>query len=163
LAVAAVVSVRQSRVAAREANRAQAANAFLIEMFEIPVTDSASHSGLTVRELLQLAENRVSPRLADDPPAAADVDFFLGAGFFWQGAMPKGRTLVARSLERARSAGDLPRQAAALARLSFFSYALNQFDQAWKESLEALRLWNERPSAFTPRQAVGVLHDAAEV
>ncbi|MBI1787956.1 MAG: serine/threonine protein kinase [Acidobacteria bacterium] len=96
----------QARLARREADRAQAANHFLTEIFEIPAKDSSSRRDLTVRELLELAEKRVPPLLGSDPAVAADVDYALGGGLIWQGAMPQARTLLERSLRHARPRGS---------------------------------------------------------
>jgi len=91
---------------------------------------------LTVKELLQLAEKRVTPVLGGDPAVAADVDYALAVGLSWQGAAPQARTLLDRALHHAQKANDVARQAMVTARLGVISYESNQFDQAWKESLE---------------------------
>lgn len=158
---AALFSARQARIAQREADRAMAANRFLTEIFEIPAQDTASRAGLTVRELLELAQERVPPLLGADPAVATDLDSVLGNGFLWQGDIPRARMLTERARNRARQAGDIPRLAASMAKLSYIEYALNQFDAAWKESLEALDLWKRHKSAFTPRQSAEVLNGAA--
>jgi len=161
LAGAALFSVRQAHIAQREAERARAANRFLTEIFEIPIKDSSSHHDLTVRELLDLAEKRVIPLLGADPAVAADVDYVLGGGLLWQGAIPQARHLLTRAVDHARKAEDVPREAAATARLSYVSYAMNQHSQAWTEALAALGLWKSHRSRFTSLQSVGVLHEAA--
>jgi len=161
LAGAALYSAHQAWIAQREADRAQAANRFLTEIFEIPVKDSASRHDLTVRELLELAEKRVTPLLGSDPAVAADVDYVLGGALIWQEALPQARSLLERALRNARKAEDIPRQAAVMARLGWISYVVNQTGPAWKDSLEALELWKRHRKQFAPWQAVGVLHDAA--
>ncbi len=161
LAAAAIFSARQARLAQHEANRAQAANRFLTDLFEIPVRDSATRHDLTVRELLELAEKRVTPALGADAAVAADVDYVLAAGLHWQGAAEQARTLLNRALERSRKANDIPRQALVMALLGSISFESNQPDQAWKEALDALDLWKGHQKDFTSTQAVGVLHDAA--
>lgn len=161
LSGAALFSARQARLAQREADRAQAANQFLTEIFAIPAKDSASRHDLTVRELLELAEKRVIPLLGSDPAVAADVDYVLGAGLIWQGAMPEARKLLDRALGHARKAEDIRRQATVTASQAYNSYAMNQHGRAWSESLAALNLWKGHRSQFTPLQSVGVLHDAA--
>jgi serine/threonine-protein kinase len=160
LSGAALYSARQARLAQREAVRAQAANRFLAEVFQRPMTDSASRHDLTVRELLQLAEKRVRPVLGADPAAAADVEVALAGGLYWQGETRQARALLDRALHHSRAAKDVPRQAQVTASISLSSMASNQFDQAWKEALEALALWKEHADRFSPPLAVGTLHDA---
>lgn len=158
---AAAFSLQQARLAKAEAAHALAANRFLVEIFEIPLKDATSRRDITVRELLQLAELRIPPLLGGDPAVAADVSYVLANGFYWQGDAAKGRALAEQSLHTAEGAGDVPRQALALARASLYSYVLNQFDRASSESQRSISLWNSRPRSFTPYQAATVLHDSA--
>lgn len=160
LSAAALFSARQARFAQREAARAQVANRFLTEIFEAPATDAGSRRDLTVRELLELAEKRVTSVLGADPVVAADLDMALALGLTWQEDTQKARTLLERALHNSLKADDVARRALIMARISALSYASNQFDQAWKEALEALALWKNNSDKFTPPQAAGTLHDA---
>ena len=121
MAAATGFSIWEARIARQQAQRAQAANQFLATVFQIPFVDSASRYDMTVRQLLELAEVRVKPVLGADPAIATDVDLVLGRGFESQQANTEARSLFERALERARSTGDVPRQAAATSWLAPFS------------------------------------------
>jgi eukaryotic-like serine/threonine-protein kinase len=160
LAAATVFSLRQAASVRREADRAEAANRFLTDIFSMQARDPRSDSELTVRELLALAELRVTPLLGADPPMAADMDYVLGHGFFSQGDLPKARSVLERTLQRARQGNDIPRQASAIATLSMITYSEGRFDRARKEAQESLTLFERNPSAFAPPRAVALLFEA---
>jgi tetratricopeptide (TPR) repeat protein len=163
MAGATVFSIRQARIAQRETGRAQAANQFLTTVFRIPFSDPASHHDMTVRELLELAEKRVTPALGRDPAIATDVDFVLGGGLVAQQARDEARALFQRALVRARQAGDIPRQSIALSWLAFESYQTGNNTLAWTQALESLRLWQSFSRNFTAQQAVLVLTQSGQL
>ncbi len=157
MAGAAIFSIREARVARREAERAQAANRFLGTVFEVPFIDSSARYDMTVRQLLELAEQRVKPVLGGDPATAVDVDLVLGRGFESQQAHAQASALFERALQTARSSSDVPREAEALSRLASVSYESSNTSQAWSQALDSLALWKGARAKFSPQQAVEVL------
>ena len=162
LAGATVFSLREARLAQKQADRAQASNQFLTTLFQVPFVDTASRHDMTVKELLELAGQRVSAVLGQDPASATDADFVLGAGLESQEAHAEARALFERALERSRQAGDLPRQSAAMSWLALVSYQTGDAPRAWTQALEALALWKRSPRSFTPQQAVFVLGQSGQ-
>ena len=156
-------SIRQARAARADALRAKASNQFLTDLFQLPFLDADSHHDMTVRELLELAEKRVTPALGGLPEIATDVDMVLGKGFESQLAREQARALFARALDRARRAGDTPRQVIAISRLASVAYQGNQIDEAWTRALESAELWKRSRSEFTPQQAVEVLATSGQL
>ena len=163
MAAATLFSIWEARVARQQAQRAQAANQFLATVFQIPFVDSASSYDMTVRQLLELAEVRVQPVLGADPTIATDVDLVLGRGFESQQANSEASNLFQRALERARVAGDVPRQAAATSWLASVFYQSSKTPEAWSRALEALGLWKRARGRFTPAQAVEVLAISGQI
>lgn len=159
LTFAAWFSLAQARNAQREAARAQTANQFLTEVFQVAVRDTATRHDLTVRELLELAAERAPAMLEGDPAVAAEVDFSLGSALAWRHALPEASKLFARSIEHARRSGDVAREAKAIAAQAGISYMTNRPGPAWEEALRALRMWKAQPGRFTPSQAVDVLRE----
>ncbi len=158
---AAVYSAGQAREARRAAAGAELQNRFLTSVFTLAGADTASRHDMTVRQLLALAEARISPSLGANPPAAADVETTLAYGYITQNAPAEARVLFERSMLRARTLGDVPREAAALAGLAYVSYVQNRGDEAVRHAQTALTLWREHASDFSPTQAVGTLSSAA--
>lgn len=156
-------SLHQARVARQEAERAQAANQFLATIFRIPFADAASHHDMTVQELLELAEKRVTPALGRDPAVATDVDIVLGSGFQSLEATAHAKALFESARDRARSAGDIPRQAIAISQLASASYQASDIDLAWTQALESLSLWKSHRRDFTPQLAVPLLATAGQI
>ena len=163
MAAATGFSIWEARIARRQAERAQAANQFLATVFQIPFVDSASRYDMTVRQLLQLAQIRVKPVLGADPAIATDVDLVLGRGFESQQANTEASNLFQRALERARVAGDVPRQAAATSWLASVFYQSSKTPEAWSRAQEALGLWKRARGRFTPGQAVEVLAISGQI
>jgi tetratricopeptide (TPR) repeat protein len=160
LAVAAWFSLAQARSARREALRAQTANQFLTEVFQVAVRDTATRHDLTVRELLELAAERAPAMLDGDPAVAAEVDFSLGSALAWRHALPEAGKLFERSIGHARRSGDVAREAKAVAALAGISYMSGRPEQAWDEALRALGMWKTQPGKFPPSQAVDLLREA---
>lgn len=160
LAFAAWFSFAQARNAQREAARAQTANQFLTEVFQVAVRDTATRHDLTVRELLELAAERAPAMLQGDPAVAAEVDFSLGSALVWRHALPEANKLFARSIEHARRAGDVAREAKAIAAIAGLSYVSGRPEQAWDDALRALGMWKRQPRSFSPPQATDVLREA---
>jgi eukaryotic-like serine/threonine-protein kinase len=163
LAGAAAYSAREGSRALREAKRAEAANRFLATVFQTPFADRAAHHDMTVRELLELAEERVKPVLGSDPATATDIDLMLGSGFQSLQSREQAHTLFQRAYERARLAGDTARQAAALSSLATSAYMKSDATEAWKLALESLALWKANRRTFTHWQAVQVLASAGQI
>lgn len=157
----AVYAVYQARAAGLSASRAEAANDFLTSVLTLTGNDAASRDGMTVRELLALAETRVAPTLGADPTVAADVETALALGFTAQSAFPQAEALASRALAHALEAGDVPRQATVRANLAYLQYVTNRTSEAWTEATAALALWKNNRRQFTVKQAVQVLSQAA--
>ena len=156
-------SLRQARAARQEAERAQAANQFLATVFRIPFSDTAAHHDMTVRELLDLAEQRVTPALGRDPVVATDIDLVLGSGFQSLEAAAHAKALFERALERARRAGDIQREASSICQLASVAYQTSDTNQAWSLALQSLNLWKSHRGEFTPQLAVPLLASAGQI
>ncbi len=150
-------SLHEANRARREAARALASNQFLITIFETPFQDMESHHDMTVRELLQLAEKRVTPVLGREPEIATEIELVLGQGFQRQMALDQARTLLQRALQRAKAVHDIPREAEAVSALASVAYESNHFDEAWSRAVESVALWEHARSLFSPDQAAQVL------
>jgi tetratricopeptide (TPR) repeat protein len=157
LSAAGVYSIAQARAARLAASRAEAANSFLTSLFTMSGRDSAARSGMTVRELLTLAEARVAPTLGGDPVVAADIETALGTGFVTQNAFGEAEGLFTRALAHAAASGDVPRQAIARSGRGYVRYVQNRTAEAWADAIAALNQWSEHQGLFNPRQAVDVL------
>lgn len=160
LAGAALYSAGQAREARQSAAGARLQNRFLTSLFTLAGSDSASRHDMTVRQLLALAEARIAPSLGSNPAAAADVEVTLANGYLAQNARAEARALLERSIERARLAGDVPRQASARASLAYVAYTENESDEAIRHAWSALGLWRQHASRFAPSQAVSTLLNA---
>jgi eukaryotic-like serine/threonine-protein kinase len=156
-------SVRQARAARQEAERAQSANQFLATVFRIPFSDAASHHDMTVQELLELAEKRVTPALGQDPAVATDIDIVLGSGFQSLEASAHAKALFERALERARRGGDVQREAIAMSQLASVAYQTSDVNQAWAQALQSLSLWKSHRRDFTPQLSVPLLATAGQI
>ncbi len=163
LAAATAFSIREAQFAQREAARAQSSNQFLTSLFRLPFFDASAHHDMTVRELLDLAARRVTPVLGADPATAADVDLVLGGGLASQQDWPRAKDLFERALARARQSSDLPRQAAAISWLGAVAYDVGDAAGAWKQSLDALHLWEHAPKSFPPEDAAAVLTRSGQI
>lgn len=161
LAGAAVYSGGQARDARRTAAGAELQNRFLTSVFTLAGADTASRHDMTVRQLLALAEARISPSLGANPAAAADIETTLAYGYLAQSAAAEARVLFERSILRAKTLGDVPREATALAGLAYVSYVQNRGDEATRQAQAALTLWRDNASGFLPTQAVATLSSAA--
>ena len=153
-----VGAVRDARTAA---NRATATSQFLTGLFTAEGTDSAGRPGMTVRELLALAESRIGRTVGGDAIVAADVERALGAGFASQRRFHEALGLYERAQARAAAAGDLPREAESRARASYALYALNRPDEAWAEATAALGIWARASRHFSTAQSLNTLVEAA--
>jgi serine/threonine-protein kinase len=145
---AATYSTVQARAARAAAERAQAQNRFLTSLFTLAGNDATSASGMTVRELLALADQRVSPLLTSQPDVAGDVERTLAQGLLAHGALDDAEALAARARGRAADLGDAPREAAARALLSYLRYARSRPAEAMDEARAALRMWREHRASF---------------
>jgi serine/threonine-protein kinase len=161
LAAAAVYSAGQARLAREAEARVRTQNRFLTNLFTLPGADADSSTAMTVRELLALAEARVTPLLGDDAEVAADIESALGRGFVSQQAYDHANVLFDRAVTRAHAIGDVAREAWARGERAYVLYVLNQNDRAATEARAALSLWSEHRDRFTPEQAVGTIRVAA--
>jgi eukaryotic-like serine/threonine-protein kinase len=161
LALAAIYSAGQARMARDAEGRMRTQNRFLTSLFTLTGTDAASTSDMTVRELLALAETRVTPSLGSDLAVAADVEASLGRGFVSQNAFEQALALFERSATHAKAAGDVAREAWARSEQAYALYVLNRNEQAASTAREALALWRDHRDRFTPEQAVGTIRIAA--
>jgi eukaryotic-like serine/threonine-protein kinase len=161
LATAAIYSAGQARLAREAEGRTRTQNRFLASLFTLTGTDAESTSDMTVRELLALAETRVTPSLGSDLAVAADVEASLGRGFVSQNAFEQALALFERSAEHARQIGDVAREGWARADAAYVLYVLNQNERAASEARAALGLWSANEERFTPEQAVGTIRSAA--
>lgn len=161
LAAAAVYSGVQARESARAAERAQAQNRFLTSLLTLAGSDASSATSMTVRQLLTLADERVTPTLAGLPDVAGDIERALAWGRVSQGDFPLAIGLLERARARAVADGDVPREASARAALGYVYYASNRGDDGAAEARTALRLWRESAPRFSLDLATGTLLNAA--
>lgn len=162
LAAAAAYSLVQARASRAAAERAQAQNRFLTSLFTLAGTDATSESGMTVRQLLELADARVSPLLTGQPDVAGDVERTLAQGFVSQSAIDQASRLVERARIRAVENGDRPREAAARALIAYLHYVRSRPAEATGEARAALGLWRVHESAFDPDLAAYTLATASQ-
>jgi tetratricopeptide (TPR) repeat protein len=141
--------------------RVRAQYQFLSSLFTLGGSDAASTAGMTVRDLLALAERRVAPSLGADLGVAADVDTVLGRGFVSQNDFESAREVFERAVGRARVIGDVAREAGARAELAYVEYILNRNDRADLQARSALGLWRDHHGEFRPEQATATLRKAA--
>jgi eukaryotic-like serine/threonine-protein kinase len=160
LATAAVYSTVQARSARQAASRLEVQNRFLASVFTLAGADGASRAGMTVRELLALAEQRIAPTLGARMEVAADVELALARGYVSQGAFDQARRLLDGVVARASTAGDVPREAASRAMLAYVAYVGNDNLRALAEARAALAAWRAAPGRFTPAQAATMLSTA---
>jgi serine/threonine-protein kinase len=157
LVTAAAYSALQARDSARAAERTQAQNRFLTSLLTLAGTDATSATSMTVRQLLALADERVTPTLAALPDVAGDIERAIGWGLASQSDFAAAIGLFERARSRAAAAGDVPRQASAGAALSYAFYASGRAQDAAAEARLALRLWHDGPTAFSPDLATATL------
>lgn len=157
LAAAAAYSLAQARVSRAAAERAQAQNRFLASLFTLAGNDARSQSAMTVGQLLDLADLRVSPILTSQPDVAGDVERTLAQGQIAQSAFPRAQELAERARARAVAMHDVPREAAARALLSYIHYVQGRTTEAVGEARAALSTWQSNPKAFEPDLAVYTL------
>ncbi|MEZ5291685.1 MAG: serine/threonine-protein kinase [Vicinamibacterales bacterium] len=160
LAGATAYSLVQARASARAAERAQAQNRFLTSVFTLAGNDATSASSMTVRQLLDLADARVTPTLAALPDVAGDVERALGQGMLAQSDFAAAAALFDRARERAAKEGDRPREAAALAGNAYTQFALGRGAEAATAARTALAMWQEAPERFSTDLAVATLMTA---
>ncbi len=161
LAVAAVYSAGQARDARAQASRAEAQNQFLTSVFTLAGNDATSQHDMTVRQLLVLANERVSPELSDLPDVAVEVDLTLAQGFLTQGASLEAASTVERARDCAVAAHDIPREALARAMFSYIYYLRNDSSFAVAEARRALSLWRTHRGTFSRKLATTTLGTAA--
>ena len=161
LAAAALYSAGQARASAFAAERAEAQGRVLARMLTLAGNDATTTTGMSVRDLLKLSDERIVPTLSGLPDVAGDVELVLGQAWMGQNDFTAAQALFDRSLQRAIAQGDLPRQAAARAQQSYVLYVMSRTDDALREARSALQLWREHGEAFSPTAAVVTLQQAA--
>lgn len=162
LAAAAAYSLAQARASRAAAERALAQNRFLASLFTLAGNDATSKTAMTVKQLLALADRRVSPLLTAQPDVASDVDRTLAQGMISQADYDQARTLTERALARALETKDVAREAAARAELSYVLYVQNHPKEAVAEARAALAAWRAAPARFEPDHAVFTLQLASQ-
>lgn len=162
LAAAASYSLAQAQAARAAADRAWAQNRFLTSLFTLAGTDGTSNSAMTVRQLLTLADARVSPLLTDRPDVAGDIERTLAQGQLAQGAFSEALALAERARRRAVDGHDAPREAAARALLGYLHFVRSRPAEAVGEARAALTLWRTNESAFEPDVAAYTLGTATQ-
>ncbi len=153
--------LEQARLARQAEARAVTQNRFLTSVFTLAGSDAASRSNMTVRELLSLAQARVTPSLGSDPAIAGDVDFALARGFVSQNAFDEATVILERAVARATSSGDVAREAMARAHLSYVLYVQSQNETSAAQARSALALWTGHSERFTAEQVVATTSMAA--
>lgn len=115
---------------------------------------------VTMPQLIELAQRRLAGLSSQDLVLAADLEASLAM------ARQPGDALYLKSAENAlqlaRSSGDVTREAVALLVMGDHHYATNQPEAAWKEFVQALELWKQNKSKFSPARAAGVLGNAGK-
>lgn len=161
LAGAAAYSLAQARASRAAAERAQAQNRFLTSLFTLAGTDATSKNGMTVRQLLELADARVSPLLTGQPDVAGDVDLTLAHGLVSQSAYDQAERLVERARARAVEHHDVTREAAARALVAYLHFVRSRPAEATAEARTALAMWREHEAGFGPDLAAYTLATAS--
>ncbi len=155
LSGAALYSWRQAEKARIAAERAEAATIFLTSILSSAGQGQKS-SKTTLAEVIELAESAVSGLRTQDRVLASDIELT-----FAMAAAPeedkRGGEFAGRALELARAAGDVSREAPALAILGYQNYLRNRPDEAWKQLTQAVELWQRNRSVFSPHRSMWTL------
>ena len=134
----------QGRVAAREAQRAEATRDYLIGMFESLDPDALRGRSLTVEELLDLGAEALDRELEGQPEVRAEVAGVLGGVFQRLGAYARARPLLesARQSLLDRHGANHPATVVATTRLASLLHEQGELVEAEElatQSLEARR------------------------
>ena len=128
---------------AREARKTAAINEFLQDVLSSPDPYEGSGTETTVLEALQVAEERIPARFADQPEILAAVDQTLGTTYARLGDYERARPLLEESLEKRRAVhqGPHPELAESLLRVGWLKRTLNETDEAEPYLMEAREMW----------------------
>ncbi len=103
LVAALAVSLAQTAVARRQAERAAAAQAFLESLFSGLDPDRMAGAAPTVRDLLESGSERLSVELAEQPELRAEMELLVGQVFSQLSLPDQAEPLLRRALDRRRS------------------------------------------------------------
>jgi serine/threonine-protein kinase len=155
-----VYSFEQARTAAREAERARAAMAYVTEVFI--AADPASPGGvaLSAEALLDSAARKVRPMLESHPELRGPLATLMGSAYYNMGAVARSRDLLEQAVAsiRADASVDAVARAATLERAASATYRSGELDTAHAYLAEADPLAvGESAEAYRVRDAIADL------
>ena len=156
IAGSAVFAYRQQAQRLREAQRSHEMSLFVRDLFLFGNPRGPKGEAMTVKELLDLADASLDPKLVTDPAILSDLDRLLASGFGMQASYPKALEHTRRAVEEAQRSGDRGRYATALIEDANERYSAGQNAGVLQTVDQALRLLAESGGSFTVEQRLRI-------
>ena len=141
LAVSLGATFWQFRQAAGAAARADASNAFLVEVLSSATPYSEDHA-VTLLDAVNLAEQKVAKRFSNQPRLEADVRQAIGMAYQSLGRVEEGAVQLDRALSLRRTAGtsfDQAESTHGLGLIAWWRADYRESERLFRQSLELIR------------------------
>ena len=136
----AVTTAEQSRLVAKERDRAEEVQGFLVDLFESAEPNATRGAELTARELLDQGAARLANELGDQPAARARLQSVIGQVYVALGLYGDARPLIEQSVDfyRTTEGADAHEHSAVLDQLAELTEIEGHYDAALELAHEAL-------------------------